>query len=177
MKKIHLGCGEIYLDDWINIDFESEKADLKHDLTKPLPFENNTIDFIYSEHLIEHLTVQDGLALMKECRRILKPEGVIRIATPNVDYLLFRYFFFWKWRFWYRKYGYTWIKTRAEMVNICFREWGHQYLYNRQELKRRLKEAGFKTIYRQKFKKSRYPELRGKETRRESKVILEALKS
>ena len=58
MKKLHVGCGEIYLEDWINIDIESPKADLIHDLRKPLPFEDDSIDFIYNEHFIEHLDLK-----------------------------------------------------------------------------------------------------------------------
>jgi predicted SAM-dependent methyltransferase len=176
MLKLNLGCGDVHLEGWVNIDMESEKADLKHDLGKPFHYGDNTVDFIYSEHFVEHLTVKEGLALFSECRRILSPGGVLRIATPNLDYLMFRYFFFWKWRKWYKKYGYEWIQTRAEMVNICFRDWGHKYLYNKQELERRLREVGFKKVYRQKFMKSKYAELTKKETRRESRLIMEAIK-
>jgi hypothetical protein len=61
------------------------------------------------------------------------------------------------------------------MVNIAFIEWGHQYLYNEEELER-LKEAGFQTVYRPKFKKSKYPDLRNLQTRKEVRLILEAIK-
>jgi predicted SAM-dependent methyltransferase len=176
MLKLNLGCGGVYLNGWVNIDIDSEKADLKHDLKTPLPYEDNTVDFIYCEHFLEHLPVSDGLALLCECRRVLKPGGVVRVAVPNLNYLLFRYFFFWKRQSWYKKYGYEWIGTNAEMVNICFREWGHQYLYNAKELKRRLVEAGFGKVSRQRLRKSRYPELKNIETRKESRLIIEAVK-
>lgn len=176
MLMLHIGCGDVYFDHWINIDLESEKADLHHDLRHPLPFEDNSVDFIYNEHFIEHLTLQEGLAAMADFYRVLKKGGVVRIATPDLDYLIFRYIFFWKHQEWIKKYGYRRLKTRAEMLNLCFREWGHQYLYNQQELKRRLKEAGFHKIYSQKFQKSKYPELRNRETRKDSKLILEAVK-
>ena len=174
--KLNLGCGDVYFDGWVNIDMESEKADLKHDLRSPLPYDDSSADYIYNEHFIEHLTVTEGLAFLSDCHRVLRKGGVLRIATPNLDYLLFRYFFFWKWRSWYKKYGYEWIKTRAEMVNIAFREWGHQYLYNKEELERRLKEAGFENVYKQKRNRSRYSELENIETRKESRLIMEAVK-
>ncbi len=176
MKNIHLGCGTVYLNGWINIDSESQNADLTLDLTNPLLFEDNTIDFIYSEHFIEHLTADEGLLLLNECRRILKPHGVIRIATPDLDYLMRRYFVCWRRQDWIKSFGYGWLETRAEMMNLCFRGWGHQYLYNAEELRRRLKEAGYKKIYRKRFNKSTYNELRNRESRNDSKLILEAIK-
>lgn len=177
MLKLNLGCGDVHLDGWVNIDLDSDKADIRHDLAKPLPYDDNTVDFIYSEHFIEHLTLKQGLALLRECRRVLKPGGVVRVATPNLSYLLFRYFFFWKWQSWFKKYGYEWIGTNAEMVNVAFSTWGHQYLYNGKELARRLKEVGFVNVRRVKLRKSRYTELRKLETRKESRLIMEAVKA
>lgn len=176
MLKLNLGCGNVYLNGWINIDCDSKKADLNMDLRNPLPYQDNTIDFIYSEHVIEHFTVKEGLALLKECYRVLKPGGIIRIATPDLNYTMFRYYFFWRNQSWYKQFGYQWIKTKAEMINICFREWGHQYLYNKEELKRRIQEAGFNKIYQVKHSRSNYTELKHLETRKESNLIIEAVK-
>ncbi len=174
--KLNIGCGEVCFPGWINIDMDSPKADLRHDMRNPLPYETGTVDFIYSEHFIEHVTAQEGVKVLKDFFRVLKPGGVVRIATPDLNYLLFKYFFFWKRQAWIKKYGYEWLKTKAEMVNLCFREWGHQYLYNKEELERRIMEAGFKKIRNRRRNKSGYPELRNLETRKDSKLILEAEK-
>lgn len=176
MHLLHVGCGTVYLDGWINLDLDAPKIDLKHNLTQKLPFVDNSIDFIYSEHVIEHFTVQQGLALLREFYRVLKPGGVVRIATPDLKYTLFRYFYRWHHQEWIKRYGYEWIETGAEMVNIALREWGHQYLYDQEELTRRLQEAGFTTVDRKKIQKSDYSPLRSKETRQDSKLILEARK-
>lgn len=176
MLMLHIGCGDVYFDGWVNIDMNSRKADIKQDIRMPLPYDANSIDFIYNEHFIEHLTVQDGLKVLSDFNRILKKGGVLRIATPNLDYVMFKYFFFWKRQEWIKKFNCSWIKTKAEMINICFRDWGHQYLYNKEELDRRLRESGFNKIYKQKLNKSKYPELRNRETRRDSRLILEAEK-
>lgn len=176
MMKLHLGCGDVYFEGWVNIDIESEKADFKYDLRTPLPYEDCSVDFIYNEHFIEHLTVKEGLVFLSDCYRVLKKGGVLRIAAPSLDYIMFRYFFFWKWRSWYKKYGCEWIKTKAEMIDNFFRGWGHQYMYNREELERRLREAGFKKIYRKRRNKSSYPELKNRETRKESRLVMEAVK-
>lgn len=176
MIKLHIGCGDIYLDGWVNIDIDSSKADLKYDVRKGLPYGDNSVDFIFNEHFVEHLNVNDCVQFLKECGRVLKKEGVIRIGTPDLDYILLRHFFFWNKQNWIKKYGYDSIRTNAELTNLCFREWGHQYLYNRKELKRRLREAGFNSIRNVRFKKSPCMCLNGLETRQETRLILEAVK-
>ncbi len=52
----------------------------------------------------------------------------------------------WRDQPWMKQHGYEWIRTRAELLNICFREWEHCWLYDREELHRRLHEAGFATV-------------------------------
>ena len=77
---------------------------------------------------------------------------------------------------WLEKYGFVWIKTRAEHINICFREWGHQWLNDQEELERRLREAGFDKIKKADWGESEHAELRNRETRKETLVICEATK-
>jgi predicted SAM-dependent methyltransferase len=77
---------------------------------------------------------------------------------------------------WLEKYGYTSIRTRAEYVNVCFREWGHQWLYDTEELERRLREAGFSQIENVGWGESKHPELRNRETRIETLLTCEATK-
>ncbi len=174
--KLNVGCGNVYFPGWVNIDIEAEGADLKHDLREPLPYEDNAAEFIYNEHFIEHLTVQEGEVVLKDFYRVLKKGGVLRVATLDLDYIVYRYCFNWKRQAWISNYGYEWLETKAEMINLCFREWGHQYLYNREELERRLRKAGFAEISRNKIYKSIYPELSNRETRADSKLVLEAVK-
>jgi len=176
MQKLHIGCGDIYFKGWTNVDLESNKADLKWNMLNPLPYKHDSIDFIYNEHFIEHLTVEEGLGVIKNFHKILKQGGALRIATIDLDYIVHKYNFFWKNQDWIKTHKYQWIKTKAEMMNICFHEWGHKYLYNEEELKRRLEEAGFKKIKSVKFNKSGFEELKNRETRKDSKLILEAIK-
>ncbi len=76
MRKIHLGCGPQKIEGWENYDKEV-------DLTKPLPFENQSVDLVYLEHAIEHIPVGSGLLFFFEAKRILKRNGVLRIAYPD----------------------------------------------------------------------------------------------
>jgi len=84
--KVHLGPGQKnYINGWINIDANvfSGKADVWADLRNSLPFHSNTIDAIYSHHVIEHLP---NLAEhFKDVFRCLKPGGLYRVAGPSGD--------------------------------------------------------------------------------------------
>lgn len=76
---VQFGCGPNGLDGWINTD----KAQI--DITKRLPFDDNSIDAIYLEHVIEHISPGDGLRFLRECRRALIPgRGVVRVAFPDL---------------------------------------------------------------------------------------------
>lgn len=174
--KLHVGCEKVYLNNWINIDLDSPKADLIHDLRQPLPYEDNSVDLIYNEHFIEHLTAEEGVNLLKEMLRILKKGGIIRIATPDLDYLVFKYFFRWKKQEWIEKYGYSHIETKAEMMNAVFHYWGHKWIYNFEEMNRRLYQAGFEKTQRVKFCQSQHIYLRNLEKRKDSKLIVESIK-
>ena len=82
MIKLHLGCGDQYLQGWTNCDLYSDKADLKID-SKILPYVNNTVDEIYASHLIEHFHFRDSIFTLKEWYRALKPGGKLTLETPD----------------------------------------------------------------------------------------------
>ena len=88
--KLHLGCGEKYLNGYINIDFPSEEhtvqkksvADKLSDI-RTLSFDQCSIDEVRSHHFFEHFSRQDALALLCRWTNWLKPGGIIRIETPD----------------------------------------------------------------------------------------------
>jgi len=60
--KLQIGCGGNKLDDWLNTSYHPRTYDILHlDVTKPFPFKSNTFDTIFSEHMIEHITYDQGL--------------------------------------------------------------------------------------------------------------------
>lgn len=139
MLKLHLGCGNHIMPGWKNLDLEPGPGGIVCDLRKPLPEESESVDYIFTEHFIEHLSREDGVRLLRECYRVLKPGGVIRVVTPDLHMIMV----------WYtnRKldvFAPTWEpKTPARFVNEAMREWGHQFVYDSEELVDVLKEAGF----------------------------------
>lgn len=83
--KLHLGCGNLYLTDYINVDLLSEKADIKLDCRDLSIINNNKIDEIYSSHTLEHIKRTDLLQLLLEWNRVLKYEGNLRISVPDFE--------------------------------------------------------------------------------------------
>lgn len=81
MTKINLGCGGNLLTGWDNYD-------LNVDITKPLPFADNSASFILAEHVVEHTTTPDSVRFFRECNRVLEPFGVVRIAVPSASRIL-----------------------------------------------------------------------------------------
>ncbi len=79
--KLHLGCGPTYKNGWINIDNNSDKncyvLDFYWNLANGIPIADNQVDFIYHEHMLEHLTPQQSNIFLKDCMRVLKPGGVM----------------------------------------------------------------------------------------------------
>jgi predicted SAM-dependent methyltransferase len=176
--KLHVACGQVKLAGWINVDRDpvSSVVDLSWDVRQPLPIDDGSCELIHNEHFLEHLTVDEGLAFLRECRRALIPGGVFRVAVPDLADCVRQYLDD-DWRQpWMTKYGYDWIQTRAEKLNVEFRNWEHQWLYDREELHRRLREAGFENIRDCERLQSTVPALRGLETREESTLVCEAIK-
>lgn len=161
MNKLHLGCGDVYLNGWINIDLDSPAADMRLDLAQSLPFTEGYASHIFSEHFIEHITRDQAVSFLKECRRILIPGGTIRVSTPNLRFLIAAYLAhnIGEWEELWRP------ETRCSMINDGMRAWGHQFLYDAEELVRIFKEAGFGSIIFQHYRQSRLPEFAGLESR------------
>jgi predicted SAM-dependent methyltransferase len=175
--KLHLGCGSIHLDRWINVDWDHslQSVDIVWDLAYGIPVPDASCRIIYCEHFLEHLPVEQGVAFLRECRRVLGQAGVLRVAMPSLDVLLSRcHDGSWRDQDWLNWPEYRFVKTQAEMLNIAFRWWGHQWLYDREELHRRLREAAFNQVRNVEWGESEIPELRNIESRRDSLLICEA---
>ncbi|MCC5916041.1 MAG: methyltransferase domain-containing protein [Cryomorphaceae bacterium] len=147
--KLHLACGEVYKEGWVNIDLFSKGADLKLDLRRPLPFPNDSCDEIYSEHFLEHLWFPyDALDFLKELHRVIKPGGKVVTGVPDSAWPMKSYFegdhadYFrlCKENNWHPKT----FKTRMEHINYHFRQDGeHQFAYDEETLVLIMEKAGF----------------------------------
>lgn len=86
--RLHLGAGPSVLPGWLNTDLEpAHHAILPLDAREPLPFPDSSLERVFAEHLIEHLEYTDGTSLLHEAFRVLRPGGIIRLATPDLRQL------------------------------------------------------------------------------------------
>lgn len=160
--KLHLGCGTNYMPGWVNIDFDAPKADLKADLRQALPYGTASGRLIFNEHFIEHITREEGLAFLKECRRVLKPGGILRVSTPDLRWIVAQYVSgnLDEWA------DVAWIPSSAcRLLNEGLHSWGHQFVYDLPELVGALNAAGFVNVRVEKHQQSSVPELVGLECR------------
>jgi predicted SAM-dependent methyltransferase len=90
--KIHLGCGKRVTAGWVNVDcFRGPGIDFTGDLRCPLPFADGSARLIYSEHVLEHLQKEEAHQLLQECKRVLAPDGILRIGVPDAEIYLRAY--------------------------------------------------------------------------------------
>ena len=92
MKLVNLGCGQRYHKDWTNIDFVSNSEDvIQHNLLDGIPINDNEVDLVYHSHVLEHFSKEQGVYFIKECYRVLKVNGIIRIAVPDLETIVKEY--------------------------------------------------------------------------------------
>jgi predicted SAM-dependent methyltransferase len=156
IRKLEIGARVASLDGWLSTDIDPVSDDTVYlDATKPLPFDSGTFDYIYSEHMIEHVSWQNGQAMLRECHRVMKPGGVVRIATPDMAMILALYAPDLSAE---QKNYVEWMVTKelpeanthkaAFVINNAFRNWGHQFIYDGNLLTLALEGAGFVNIRR-----------------------------
>ncbi|WP_170107631.1 class I SAM-dependent methyltransferase [Photobacterium lipolyticum] len=153
--KLNIGCGKKPKRGWVNIDLKPS-ADLTLDVRELLPFSDNSCSFIYSEHFLEHLEYPNqAYSFLKECYRVLEPEGEFSVAVPDTEwpiaeYLDIRndgYFEIAK-----KKWHPSWCVTRLEHINHHFREYhDHKFAYDYETLEHVLHEAGFSVVHKREY--------------------------
>jgi len=155
--RVNVGCGNKPTTGWVNLDVSHHPGVMYWDCKKGLPFKNDTVDAIYSEHFFEHLDYDsEAKHFLRECLRCLKPHGTLRIVVPDAGaYLKLYAKEGWdemaarrpliKENDYYRDFWLRRIyKTRMEFINAVFRQDGqHKYAYDAETLIVMLQDAGF----------------------------------
>ena len=152
--KLHIGCGEHVLSGWLNTDYEPELPMVTHlDARQHFPFKEETFDYIFSEHMIEHVSYWDGVKMLTECFRVLKRSGKVRISTPDLAFLidltrpdksdLQRAYI--KWAVNAFTPGAP-DDNEAFVINNFVRNWGHTFIYDEKTLRGAMASAGFTAI-------------------------------
>lgn len=69
-----------------NLDREDNYVEA--DILNPLPFLDDFFDGVCAIHVVEHLTCHEAAFFLSECRRVLKPGGVLLVSVPDAEYFL-----------------------------------------------------------------------------------------
>jgi predicted SAM-dependent methyltransferase len=151
VRKLQIGCHHHVLSGWLNTDLHPQAPGAVFlDATKKFPFQDDTFDYIFSEHQLEHITFSEGSLMLEECFRVLKPGGKIRIAVPSLDFLLD--LFSENSNVMEQAYIANIIEQNfpgvsknlpAFALNLAFTNWGHKFMYDMDSLKLILETAGF----------------------------------
>lgn len=207
--KLNVGCGPVQPAGWVNIDnsyrarFASSlpwldrllvktgaipatefKAGIRGvNLDRPLPWPTGSVDVVYGGEVLEHFTREDGIRLLTECFRVLRPGGVVRMRVPDNA------------RFWSnylaeyaamgQRHRSEWSLAHTRWIEKFFREistgkrWGssghfHKWMYDEISLILTFESIGFSDVSRMPYLKSRIPDVALVEVRDE--LIVEGIK-
>jgi predicted SAM-dependent methyltransferase len=160
---VNVGCGVNGKQGWVNVDSTSlPGVAVVYDCRRRIPLETGSAAAVFTEHLLEHLDYyEEAPVFLRECQRILEPEGVLRIVVPDGrKYLLA-----------YADGGWDQLRsfsplasntrgfnTPMEVVNAHFRQGGqHRFSYDFDTLRALLMRCGFEDVRECSFGESQSP--------------------
>jgi predicted SAM-dependent methyltransferase len=147
----------------------------RHDVERGLPFPAKSAEAIYSSHMLEHLAHDSALRVLRECRRVVRDDGVVRIAVPDFAEMVARY----------NEDTDADLFIRESLMGVEVRPRGlrrllgfvtgakHKWLYDERSLGHLFEEAGFARTARFGYREGRLPDLDTIETR-DGSLFMEA---
>jgi predicted SAM-dependent methyltransferase len=170
VPKLHIGGGPRCLDGWLNTDVALLPGVVQMDAAQPFPFAEAVFDYVFTEHMIEHVSFEGAMLMLRECYRVMKTGAVIRVTTPNLGSIvglyskdlsqLQRSYLHW---FCKAHLGPDCPATPARAINAMFRLWGHQFIYDEETLADMFGKVGFAEISRHPLMQSEHRELQNLE--------------
>jgi predicted SAM-dependent methyltransferase len=159
IKRVQVGCGPHDLrPEWWNTDIRPFPGiDEAMDATQNWPW-RNTLDFVYAEHFLEHLTFDGAAHFLCHAGNALRPGGYIRLTTPSLEWVM-------KTHFDPDPNNLQDVLLKTFETNRAFYGWGHQFIYSREMLFEILKLVGFENIRFCIHGQSTIPELHNLERR------------
>jgi SAM-dependent methyltransferase len=169
--KLHIGSAGHLIEGWVNID--AGGADLALNINWGLPFQDNSVAFAYSAHVLEHLRYSDQAPVfVRDVLRVLAPGGTVRFVVPDLRKLLTAYakgnsdFFADRHKFYPLNDGFM----NGEVANLDYvllysgagpqnLNYNHKFGYDATTLCKLLIDAGFVSAVESQFQQSAHPEL------------------
>lgn len=150
VAKLNVGAGGALLPGWLNTDRDPAPGAVYLDATRRFPLPSAAFHRVLVEHVIEHLSLDAGRHMLRECARVLEPGGWIRVSTPDLARIVALHADGDD----PRARGYiAWAaeafapgargNPAALVVNNAFHNWGHAFLYDEETLRTALGDAGF----------------------------------
>ncbi len=151
--KLHLGCGKRYIPGFVHIDIDKHPhIDHVRNIFDLSIFEDNSVDLIYSCGTLEYFDREEVVNVLKEWKRVLKNNGILRLSVPDFESIVKVY----------KKYNdldgigilgplYGRIKINTEEGEkvIC-----HKTVYDFNSLKKLLESVGFKNVRKYDWEKT-----------------------
>lgn len=161
MRALNLGCGEFPIDRFENYDIRSfSNTSINYaDVTNEFPFESDSIDYIYSKHLIEHLTFVGFANYLYESFRCLKKGGIHRICFPSLDQIKNMIMHPNDYETYFKNELMNFNKIESlefnfsEYIPYCFvinnlyTKWNHKNIYDVETIKLLAKKIGYEDAY------------------------------
>ena len=157
LHKLQLGSQRNALTGWLNTDRYADKINNVFflDVTKNFNIPNESFDYVYCEELIEHINYKEGMSMLSECFRILKPGGKIRIGTPDLKSFIGMYQSnqnqiqkdYMRWIVDNYLSGIK-IYSSVFVINNVFYNWEHKFIYDFETLADSLQRIGFTNTIR-----------------------------
>lgn len=135
--RLHVGCGRVRLEGWLNLDIQDlPGVDQVVDVSRGLHFEG--VEAVYAEHFLEHLDLDHAITFLCDVQRCLEPGGVLRLSTPNLD---------WVWETHYSTHSDPELRRLQGLrLNRAFHGWRHRFLWNRPLLGDALVACGLRDL-------------------------------
>jgi len=172
--KISLGSGGVRFPGWLHVDADPQwQPDVLADLSQPLPFADGYADFMQSEDFIGQLDFIQAGAFLRDCHRVLKPGGALRLLTPDLGLLVDLY----QRRdprlieLWEREVGIPLhVRTHGELVHHALTFAGQKSFHDEETLRALAEPVGFE-VFRVAFNEGAFAELRGLDLRSPENAI------
>jgi predicted SAM-dependent methyltransferase len=179
---LHLGCGPIHLEGWVNVDNQQAHMPLvcMDYLKLSCAFDENSADAIFACHTIEHLDYPaDTVRFFEQTFKVLKPGGTLRVVVPDLTLIAEAYADGSDLKFIYGtegKWFYHKENSAAERFHFFMHAWEHKMVFDFSLLAMLAEDAGFSNIRTMLFGLSPVPELCGIDRFESESVCVEAVK-